>query len=334
MFQFRYLIAIKPLGLMYGSAGGFLSPENLVGRSGAKFPPDAYTLSGLFFNVNKSMNFGDREDLKYNLYVAGPFWANTEDLKDYQDFYIPIPWTKIINQDKSDEWRIKDDKWYIKEDEEKIEAEYSWQIVNYWEDKAETIRKNEWAASNPWQYVSVLHPKMKDDERHVQEKDGLFLEYAVQMPEENCLVYLSTHELPSNWYRFGGESHLVEIESIKMDEDHPIIELLQQPIQKTFALITPGVWGSKSLSLRYPKNPDFPEPKQMLTDKPIPYRHRAGNKLGRGRYAVPAGSVYVLEKPLNKTWWDWPEAWFPKQGYPLKHIGCGLSLPIEIEGVN
>ena len=39
MSQFQYLIKISPLGFMYGSAGGFLSPENLVGRAGAKFPP-------------------------------------------------------------------------------------------------------------------------------------------------------------------------------------------------------------------------------------------------------------------------------------------------------
>ncbi|NJR66897.1 MAG: CRISPR-associated protein Cmr3, partial [Leptolyngbyaceae cyanobacterium CRU_2_3] len=46
--MFRYLIAIEPLGLLYGSAGKFLSPENLVGRSGNSFPPSAATLSGLF----------------------------------------------------------------------------------------------------------------------------------------------------------------------------------------------------------------------------------------------------------------------------------------------
>jgi len=50
--MFKYLISISPLGLMYGSAGAFLSPENLVGRSGAKFPPDAATLSGLMFSIN------------------------------------------------------------------------------------------------------------------------------------------------------------------------------------------------------------------------------------------------------------------------------------------
>ena len=44
----KYLITIAPLGLLYGSAGRFLSPENLVGRSGTHFPPSSATLSGLF----------------------------------------------------------------------------------------------------------------------------------------------------------------------------------------------------------------------------------------------------------------------------------------------
>ena len=55
--MFKYLIRVHPLGMLYGSAGAFLSPENLVGRSGAKFPPEASTLAGLFF----SENFGDKE---------------------------------------------------------------------------------------------------------------------------------------------------------------------------------------------------------------------------------------------------------------------------------
>jgi len=36
--MFKYLAIIEPLGFLYGSAGRFLSPENLVGRSGANFP--------------------------------------------------------------------------------------------------------------------------------------------------------------------------------------------------------------------------------------------------------------------------------------------------------
>ena len=116
------------------------------------------------------------------------------------------------------------------------------------------------------------------------------------------------------------------------------------------ALITPGVWGSNAYSYRYPHHPEFPKKNlKMLTDKPIPYRYRIGQshangndhpynagrtgRLSRGRYAVPAGSVYVFSDPLEKSWWDFPDEWFPKEGFPLKHLGCGLCLPIEIKGV-
>jgi len=82
----------------------------------------------------------------------------------------------------------------------------------------------------------------------------------------------------------------------------------------------------------------------MLTDRPNPYRYRLGSqseeyqtgpmckagRLSRGRYAVPTGTVYVFKDAIGKSWWDWPEEWFPKEGFPLKHLGCNLSLPIEI----
>ncbi len=333
--MFRYLIAVSPLGMMYGSAGAFLSPENLVGRSGAKFPPDAHTLAGLFFSLNKGKGYGDRSDWEQNLFIAGPFWAKTEDLKNFQDFYLPIPWTKIISEKegKEDEWHIKNNQWTRDEAKQDLKPDVRWQIVNSWEDKAATIRKNKSAASDPWKYVSTLHPQMKDEDRHVKAKDGLFLENAVQMHPDTCLVYLSTRELPADWYRFGGENHLAEIYSIPLEEDHPILTRLRQPIQRAFALISPGVWGSNRLSLRHPDSPNFPEIAQMLTDKPVPYRYRAGGYLGRGRYAVPAGSVCVLKQPVNKSWCEWPEEWFPKEGYSLKRVGCGLSLPLTIEGV-
>ncbi|MEQ8961174.1 MAG: hypothetical protein RLP02_25165, partial [Coleofasciculus sp. C2-GNP5-27] len=56
-------------------------------------------------------------------------------------------------------------------------------------------------------------------------------------------------------------------------------------------------------------------------------------RLSRGRYAVPPGSVYVFKHPLNLTWWDFPDAWFPQEGFPLKHLGCGLCFPIDIKGL-
>ena len=153
------------------------------------------------------------------------------------------------------------------------------------------------------------------------------------MPVDTCLVYLSTYPIDSGWYRFSGENHIVEIECEEI-KTKKVLELLNEPIQRTFALITPGVWGSTRFSYRYPQHDSFPDQKvQMLTDKPIPYRYRAKGQLGRGRYAVPAGSVYVLEQPLNQPWWDWDEEWFPKEGFSLKRVGCGLCLPIDIKGV-
>lgn len=329
--MFRYIISIKPLGLMYGSAGAFLSPENLVGRSGAKFPPEAATLSGLFFNTN--INSKDiREDLKNTLYVAGPFWAYSNNI---QNFYVPIPRSKVITKDATDEWVLKDTEkgksWHRKNKE--LEAEFTWQTINLWDKQLGVIQTNKLAAQkSPWQYIPILHPQMKRDERHVLAKDGLFLENAVQMPEETCLVYLATHKLPDDWYRFGGENHLVEIESKEIKSEN-ILKLFSAKIQQSFALITPAVWGSNRLSYRYPQHQNFPKPIQILTDKALPYRYSAGGKLHRGRYSVPAGSVYILEQALDKTWWEWEPEWFPKEGVSLKKLGCGLCLPIKIEGV-
>lgn len=327
--MFKYLITISPLGFMYGSSGGFLSPENLVGRSGAKFPPEAATLSGLFFSANKVKSYISPKELSDNLFVAGPFWAKSED-PEY--FYLPIPWHKVVAKKGVDEWKMKSGKWH--REFEDLDPDYSWQTVNSWDNSPAVIKKNGDIADTPWKYVPILHPKTKDDERCTLAEDGLFLENAVQMDDENCLVYLSTHALTDGWYRFGGENHLVEIKTIPLDDDSPIAKLLRQPIQRSFALITPGIWGSNKFSFRYPKNEDFSKKRpDMLTDKPISYRYRAKGQMGRGRYAVPPGTVYLLREPLDKTWWDFPENWFPKEGFSLKQVGCGLCLPIEIQGV-
>jgi CRISPR-associated protein Cmr3 len=50
--------------------------------------------------------------------------------------------------------------------------------------------------------------------------------------------------------------------------------------------------------------------------------------LSRGRYAVPAGSVYVLEEAVDKPWQDWDVNWFPQEGPSLKRWGCGLALAL------
>jgi CRISPR-associated protein Cmr3 len=328
--MFRYLITVTPLGLMYGSAGAFLSPNNLVGRSGAKFPPDAATLSGLFFSANYDTETRDR--LKQNLVIAGAFWAKQE---APENFYVPIPRHRVISKSDQDEWRIEGHHW--ERNKEKVTPDYRWQTIDAWDRPKLTAAE---VAENPWKSVSFLHPKLKLEERHVEDEDGLFLENAVQLDEDCCLVYLSTDALPDGWYRLGGEGHMVEINSHAIEEKSRIHELLNQKIERAFALITPGVWGSKSLSYRYPRHPEFPrEGLKLLTDKAVPYRYRTGRRetgrgrLGRGRYAVPSGSVYVLKKALDRTWWEFPEEWFPKEGFSLKHLGCGLCLPVKIEGV-
>lgn len=372
--MFEYLIKITPLGLMYGSAGGFLSPENLVGRSGQKFPPDTAAVAGLLLNANREQGFPiPHADLRKALYIAGPFWAES---KSAHNFYVPIPRHKILAEDKEhknrtkyDEWSLENYQWTRSKDDEKksLESDYHWQLIAQWDKPTNTIASNTKAvAKEPWKYVSFLHPKTKEDERVSLEEDGLFLENAVQFDDNYCLVYLSTHPIASDgWYRFGGEGHIVEVSSEPIRSNSAIYKLLtEKKIDKAFALITPGVWGSNNLSYRYPQHPDFPKCGiKMLTDKPIPYRFRIGasksreqtgeikqppGRLGRGRYAVPVGTVYVLKKPLPQeysTWWQFPDEWFAREGKKiagqetsekglrLKHFGCGLCLPVTIQGV-
>ena len=351
--MFKFLIIVRPLGLLYGSAGAFLSPENLVGRSGAKFPPDAATLSGLFLSTNREKPFADHQELKTNLTIAGAFWSKDKDIKD-GDFYVPIPRSLIIGEKKTDEWEIKDGKWYRPQKDEDIDAAYTWQTISSWGNRIDLIRKRG-VSETPWKFVPMLHPTLDTEQRHVRtsiadnDRGSLFLENAVQMREDSCLIYLSTHLIPDGWYRFGGENHLVEITSQPIDRD--ILELLNKPIERKFALICPAVWGTNNLSYRYPKDESFSHKRpEMLTDRPIPFRHRMvkgndqkrrTNTLSIGRYAVPAGTVYVVKHALNMTWWDFPSQWFPQSNeklpinqrpLPLKHLGCGLCLPINIKG--
>ncbi len=354
---------------MYGSAGGFLSPENLVGRSNTKFPPDAATVAGLLLNANREQRFIDPDLLKQKLVVAGPFWSRDRDHP--QRFYVPIPRHRLIGKEDHDEWQLvkkpkpspaqepANGQWLLNQHQwhrpkKELEAAYSWQTIDAWDVPLDEFKEREAVAEVPWRSAPFLHPKIKPDERHVVDKDGLFLENAVQLPEDVCLVYLTNidqGELTpfAGWYRLGGEGHLVEIENHALSSQHKINRLLQQKIDHAFALITPGVWGSNKLSYRYPQHSSFPNRDlKLLTDKAVPYRYRIGQakaervgdrynasatgRLSRGRYAVPAGSVYVFREPLNMTWWDFPDEWFPKEGFPLKHLGCGLCLPVNIQG--
>jgi len=368
MSQFRSLISLSPLGLLYGSAGGFLSPENLVGRSNTKFPPDAATIAGLLLQAMQEQGSAAVEQLKQEMVIAGPFWAERENPRR---FYVPIPWHRVIEVDRDDEWVLRpkaknsesvansDFSTYLNQyqwhrDRPDLKPAFSWHCIQDWDLPTAQIRSQS-VKPVPWDFVPFLHPKIKPDERHVVEENGLFLENAVQMHEDSCLVYLSNLDpdllsVLQGWHRLGGEGHLVELESRELKSSHKLNKLLQQKITHACALITPGVWGSNSLSRRYPQASSFPNRDlKMLTDKPIPFRYRTGRsassdtsqsgydsrrtgQLSRGRYAVPAGSVYVFRDPLNLSWWDFPDEWFPKEGFPLKHLGCGLCLPVEIQG--
>jgi CRISPR-associated protein Cmr3 len=356
--MFKYLIQIEPLGLLYGSAGRFLSPDNLVGRSGTSFPPSAAAVSGLF-----AASYGNKgvQDLQ----LAGPFWAKAT---QPQNFCVPIPQNfttnlkshKILTQET---W--KDGAWQ-NVPEGKVHRG-GWVPIGDWQNLSSGAYKQVSVYADPWEFLPHLHPKLREHERRVVDPtdDGgsLFLENAVQLHPEACLVYLSNIELDGGWYRFGGEGHMVNLTCHPLDSERQ--ELLQEPVGKCFSTITPAIWGSNRLSYRVPqllrkqdaarhhlevvdsdlKTPPEWDVEALLTDRPVPFRYRLGNRidekgndvqqryapklLSRGRYAVPAGTVYVLKAELKQAWQEWPTDWFPKEGPSLKRWGCGLSLPLK-----
>jgi CRISPR-associated protein Cmr3 len=329
MGMFSHLIAIEPLGLLYGSAGRFLSPENLVGRSGTSFPPSAATVSGLFAAACGNEGVQD-------LQVAGAFWSNWDELKRGQNFYVPTPLNYCFEGKNTFRMVLQDQEWQYetgREPDGKPERG-GWVAINQW-------CKPEKIYSSPWKFLPHLHPRLELAQRRVaipQDDDemqgSLFLENSVQMHPGTCLVYLSNMELESGWYRFGGEGHLADVRCLPIEPSSVIHQLLAQPVGNSFALITPAVWGSNRLSSRYP--PQWESSVQaLLTDRPRPFRYRMGGqeklkRLSRGRYAVPAGTVYVMKEPL-KAWQEWEEEWFPKEGVHYNRWGCGLALAIDVE---
>ncbi|KAB8331148.1 CRISPR-associated protein Cmr3 [Scytonema tolypothrichoides VB-61278] len=360
---FKYLIVIEPLGFLYGSAGKFLSPENLVGRSGSSFPPSAAALSGLFAAYYK----GDEKYLK-NLQLAGPFWAWSE---NPENFYVPTPFNCLVKNSRIEHLLT----WY--KDSGKIEGKWLPSVVDKF-DKGTCIAIQQWeklalrqqeesqkipVATPPWKYTPHLHPRLKEDERRVDqdlERGSLFLENAVQLNPDACLVYLSNTQLKDDWYRFGGEGHMVDVRCHNLSET--VQDLLNQHVGRSFALITPAVWGSNRLSKREPvylekgnkpkyqqENPESNEKtvwslEALITERPIPFRYRLGDSqsisseleqrkkppklLSRGRYAVPPGTVYIVQESIEKSWQEWSDDWFPQEGPSLKRWGCGLALPL------
>ena len=343
--MFKYLIQIEPLGLLYGSAGRFLSPENLVGRSGMSFPPSSATVSGLFAAAKGWQG-------KNEFCIAGPFWA---DCSTPQNFYVPTPFNCLVKDDKiSEVMQWQDDCELSDENNNSMNWEDGVWAVNDKDGlrspKNDKFQKGTWIAiedwsnlhskptvkKEPWKVLPHLHPKLDLNERRVttdREKGSLFLENAVQMEPGICLVYLASEPIDPGWYRLGGEGHMVEVRCDAIDS--PVTELLAESVGAQFALITPAVWGSNRLSGR---SHDGWKVKTMLTERPTPFRYRLGDheeprsgkgkRLSRGRYAVSPGTVYVLEEALQKPWSEWPEEWFPREGPSLKRWGLGLALAI------
>jgi CRISPR-associated protein Cmr3 len=201
--------------------------------------------------------------------------------------------------------------------------------------------------SEPWKAVPHLHPRLAEDQRVSAQEDALFLEYAIALEPGVALAYLSSEAIPEGCYRFGGEGHLVQLRC------HPVPVRLQQLLQdpdgfgpdQPIALITPGLWGSRKLSLREPldgsRAPAFhpwraeKQGPGILTERPRPWRFRLGGgsegkrRLSRGRWCMPAGSCYGLPEGLNlPPWAEWPESWFPREGFSLRQFGTALALPL------
>ncbi len=336
------IIAVEPLGLLYGSAGRFLSPENLVGRSGTSFPPSAATVSGLF-----AAHYGNSN--VQTLQVAGPFWGLTPEIthSDNQTFYVPTPLNYLVEDKPAKSikdtlyWHSEDsnfpNQWLNHKNKNPVGKylSHTWLSIADWANPT-TVQ------AGPWKFVPHLHPRLAHSQRRValvktaeeneeNNQGSLFLENAVQLHPDTCLVYLSNIELPDGWYRFGGEGHMVSITTHKLSEQRQ--QQLNQPVGRTFALIVPAVWGSNRFSYRCPQAWDS-NIETIFTKRGNPFRYRLGGpsgqpkRLSRGRYAVPTGSIYVLKTALDQPWHDWEEQWFPKEGPYLNRWGCGLALPL------
>ena len=279
-----------------------------------------------------------------------------------ENFYVPTPFNyQVALEDDIEKgevarkgkitqklnWDHERGEW-SPDSQKKYDRHGSWIPIKDW-NNPQTV----W--DSPWQYVPHLHPRISEEQRVVDENNdrgSLFLENGVQMHPETCLIYMTTEKIDGGWYRFGGEGHLVELECWDI-EDRYIKQLLQEAVGDYFALITPAVWGSNRFSHRFPIVAETSEenlenenrqPKtvpewekaHIMTERAKPYRYRLGGegktkRLSRGRYAVPAGTVYQLQegKSIDKSWFKWDKSWFPDEGYCYNRWGCGLALPLK-----
>jgi CRISPR-associated protein Cmr3 len=349
--KFKHLIALEPLGLLYGASGRLLSPQALTGRASEHFPPDSPALAGLLAS--------QRRDSVRDLYTAGPFWLDPD-----RGLMLPAPLT-LLQERKKDGTRFSKRRlaW--------MEANggsfpSGWRPADHQEPPRKApsggwIALKDWSLvgqeslivihDNPWLAVPHLHPKLNDDERISAgtDADALFLEYGIALRQGVSLAYLSSDKVDDGVYRFGGEGHLVQLRSASIPAE--LQALLSQKLTAPFTLITPGLWGGPKLSRREPIRTDVPggvfpwhcngQPPGILTEKARPWRHRLGAgrprtdgkpqkpRLSRGRWAVPAGGCYQLAGEPLPPWAEWKENWFPKEGFSFKQLGTALALPIH-----
>jgi CRISPR-associated protein Cmr3 len=302
--KLQHIITISPLGMLYGSAGPFLSPDNLVGRSGDRFPPSSTTVAGLYgatqWQGTDSLN---------DLYIVGPFWAKRDAV---QNFYVPTPLNFRVQYDAdSDQYHIVE-RWQWNEAQgwhlplktkEKKAANNTWVSIEHWSQlqnsSSTTTTLNIPVATTKdiWKYHPHLHPRLEEDQRRVlippkeqlesdmpAQPGSLFLENGVQLNPDYCLIYLSSRKLEKGWYRFGGEGHLAEVECHEITDSN-LQKLLSQPVGQCFSLVTPAVWGTQRLSYRFPvpSGDRSTQPQQTL-------------------YSIPPHIQSAQETPISSFW--------------------------------
>ncbi len=342
---FQHLISLEPLGLLYGSSGRFLSAENLTGAAGEHFPPDSPAFAGLIASQLP------RETTR-DLHTAGPFWCRLDEAS--LDLRLPAPLT-LLQRDKDKtsrsvvarlSWHATAQAWLADEEAGAKPKQGGWVRLSqwgHWQDPALCIE------TDPWEAVPHLHPRLEDDQRVSAQENALFLELGVALEPGVALAYLSSDAIPEGCYRFGGEGHLVQLRCHPIPER--LLQLLAMPggfeASRPLALITPGVWGSRKLSMREPLDTGrtpavhpwrcHQNGPGILTDRPRPWRFRMGSgrggegsrRLARGRWSLPAGSCYALPDQLTiPPWADWPESWFPREGFSFKQLGTALAVPL------
>ncbi|MCY7273939.1 MAG: hypothetical protein LH702_09345, partial [Phormidesmis sp. CAN_BIN44] len=167
---------------LYGSSGRFLSPENLVGRSGMSFSPSAATVSGLFASA-----LGGNAIQTDDFCISGPFWAQSDSPKN---FYVPTPFNCLVKRQKIQQvmswYSGKCTLWHDEAQQEVGWEEGAWGVRsnNRWHippnDKFERgswVAIADWKAiqttnpsklpkirSVPWKPLPHLHPRLKEGE--------------------------------------------------------------------------------------------------------------------------------------------------------------------------